>query len=365
MGRLLNFVLLIGVSCFSGSLAAEPIVYEFEGYLARRHVQDLNGQNTDRNQFLPAGFEPGAKLTGRMTYDRELRYFDAEVGEDRAAPVTNLWIRTESGGVVSRVGQTLKRGLPVNLMTPDRVEAHSQTTQGNALLEVRISWQGPGGELAPGQVGTISVLAIPSDCVIENCFRYESALAAITRAVEAAPAPWTPVSSRFDSGAAGWTPVGGTTWTVTNGYYRSSSNVAAAISLSNVPITDDFTVDASVHLEWSAAGNRGGLVYDYRDAKNYRGVLVNANSASIGQAVLEIFEVTNGVRRVVATRDHFRPRYTWGPVSVARVNGITRINNEEVAQAPIHGGKAGLLASFNMVRFDDVVIATPSVAEPR
>jgi hypothetical protein len=360
MGRLLNSMLLIGASCFSGWVAAEPIVYEFEGYIARFSVNAADAQNTHQNQFLPAGFEPGVKFTGRMTYDRELRYFDAEVFEDRAAPVTNLWIRTEAGGVVSRVGQTLKRGLPTSLMTPDRVEAHSQTTQGETLLEVRISWQGPGGELAPGQIGTISVLAIPSDCAIEHCFRYETASGVVTRAVEAAPAPWTPLSWSFDSNAAGWTPVGGTTWAVTNGYYRSSSNVAAAISLSNVPITNDFTIDAAVHLEWSAAGNRGGLVYDYRDARNYRGVLVSANSASTGQAVLEIFEVTNGVRRVVATRNHFRPRYTWGPVSVSRVNGVTRINDEEVAQAPIHGGKVGLLASFNVVRFDDVVIATPS-----
>ena len=359
MGRFLSCVLLIGASCLPEWVGAEPVVYEFEGYIARRSVS-VDEQNTDRNQFLPDGFAPGVKFTGRMTYDRALRYFDAEVGEDRAAPVTNLWIRTESGGIVSRVGQTLTRGPSVSAMTPDRVQAHSQTTQGDSPIEVRISWTGPNGELASGQVGTASVLAIPVELAIEHCWRYETVSGVITRAIEAAPTHWTPVSSHFDSNAAGWTPVGGTTWTVTNGYYRSSSNVAAAISLSNVPITDDFTIDAAVHLEWSAAGNRGGLVYDYRDAKNYRGVLVNANSAALGQAVLEIFEVTNGVRRVIATRNHFRPRYTWGPISVSRVNGVTRINDEEVAQAPIQGGKAGLLASFNMVRFDDVVIATPS-----
>jgi hypothetical protein len=359
MGRLLNSVLLIGASCFSGWVTAAPVVYEFEGYIANRRVTG-DEQNTHLNQFLPAGFAPGVKFTGRMTYDRELRYFDAEVYEDRAAPVTNLWIRTESGGVVSRVGQTNRGGPSVSSMTPDRVQGHSQTVQGDTLLEVRISWEGPDGELSPGQTGTISVLAIPSDCAIEHCWRYETASGVITRAVEAAPAPWTPVSWRFDSSAAGWQPVGGTTWTVTNGNYRSSSNVVAAISLSNVLITNDFTIDASVHLEWTAAGNRGGLVYDYRDAQNYRGVLVSTNSASLGQAVLEIFEVTNGVRRVVATRNHFRPRYTWGPLSVSRVDGVTKINGEEVSQAPIYGGKVGLLARYNVVRFDDVVIATPN-----
>ena len=359
MGRSLNFMFLIAASWFSGSVTAEPIVYEFEGYIGNRSVS-VDEQNTHQYQFLPGGFAPGVKFTGRMTYDRELRYFDAEANEERAAPVTNLWVRTESGGIVSRVGQTNTRGPSASSMTPDRVQAHSQTTQGNTLLEVHVSWEGPGGELTLGRRGTISVLAIPSDCAIEHCWRYETASGLITRAVEATPAPWKPVSFRFDSSAAGWQPVGGTTWTVANGYYRSSSNVVAAISLSNVRITNDFTIDAAVHLEWTASGNRGGLVYDYRDAQNYRGVLVNSNSASLGQALLEIFEVTNGVRRVVATRNHFRPRYTWGPLSVSRVNGVTKINGEEVSQAPIYGGKVGLIARHNVVRFDDVVIATPN-----
>jgi len=357
MRRLVRSVFVACAAWVSTSVIAAPVVYEFEGYLARRNVSG-DEQNTHLNQFLPAGFAPGVKFTGRMTYDRELRYFDAEAEEERAAPVTNLWIRTESGAVFNRVGPTFARGPSIEAMTPDRVWAHSQAADGT-FLEVRVTWEGQGGELAPGQVGAISVLAIPDDCAIEHCWRYETASGVITRAVIAQPASWTPVTSRFDSNAAGWTPIGGTTWTVANGYYRSSSNVAAAISLSNVAITDDFSIDASLHLEWTASGNRGGLVYDYRDAQNYRGVLVTTNSTTVGQAIAEIFEVTNGVRRVIATRNHFRPRYTWGPVSVSRVNGITKINGEEVTQAPIYGGKVGLISRFNVVRFDDVVVAVP------
>jgi hypothetical protein len=157
----------------------------------------------------------------------------------------------------------------------------------------------------------------------------------------------------------------GTTWTVGNGYYRSSSNVPASIAVADTAVTGDFTFSASVFLEWTASGNRGGLVYDYLDDRKYRGVLVSSNTntpTNRGQpGVLEVFEVSNGVRRVVATATHTRYKYTWVPISISRINGVTKIEGVDVAQTLISGAKVGLIARYNAVRFDDVVLATPNL----
>ena len=64
----------------------------------------------------------------------------------------------------------------------------------------------------------------------------------------------------------------------------------AAIATSDPIELNDYSVDASLYLEWSKSGNRGGVVYDYRDDQNYRGVLVSANGANYVGPV-EIFEV--------------------------------------------------------------------------
>jgi hypothetical protein len=363
MKCLLRSALIVCATCASGWATAEPIVYEFEGYLAERSVYGSDPGDTSRYERLPAGFAPGTKFKGRLTYDRALRYFDVEANEERARPVTNLWIRTDAGAFVSSVGSPRAHGPSVESMTPDQVRAHTMLfSQANGDVEfqarVLISWDGPDSELSAPSTGTFNMNAIDPECAIEHCYRYESTTGFITRAAKAAPAAWTPISWDFASGASGWAPRPGTTWTVTDGYYRNASNIAASISLANATITGDFTFAASVYLEWSASGNRGGLVYDYRDDQNYRGVLVTTNGANYVGPV-EIFEVINGVRRIVATSTRYRQRQTWSPISISRSGNVTKINDVEVTQLPIPGAKVGLLARYNMVRFDDVVVATP------
>jgi hypothetical protein len=112
---------------------------------------------------------------------------------------------------------------------------------------------------------------------------------------------------------------------------------------------------------WSAAGNRGGLVYDFRDLRNYRAVLVSARTASRAGTV-EVIEVANGVRRVLATStDTQLATGQWGEVSVVRADGVVRVAVTGMSAPYItprqNGGNTivGVIGSWNLVRFDDFV----------
>jgi hypothetical protein len=111
----------------------------------------------------------------------------------------------------------------------------------------------------------------------------------------------------------------------------ATSNETAAISTLPPPasvsqaFTDDFAAYTRMRLQWSAAGNSGGLVYDFRDLRNYRAVLVSARTASRAGTV-EVIEVANGVRRVLATStDPQLAAGQWGEVSVVRADGVVRV----------------------------------------
>jgi hypothetical protein len=175
--------------------------------------------------------------------------------------------------------------------------------------------------------------------------------------------------SRFDFGtsAAGWTPVAGE-WTAVDGYFYSSSNLAAAIATSEPIAASEYTIDTSMLLEWSNTGNQGGVIYDYVDPSNYRAVLVacGACGVDVAAASLHVVEVVNGVRRVLLSSD-WRPRLLrrqWTTVGVRRIGDFTEITAQEVflrlKQPAVVGAKrAGLIARFNKVRFDDVVVGVP------
>lgn len=183
---------------------------------------------------------------------------------------------------------------------------------------------------------------------------------------------WTTEVSRFDT-AANWTPVAGS-WVAQAGEYRNTSNQIAAISVARTPIfARRYAIHASLNFEWSNLGNRGGLVYDYVDARNYRAVLVQAMNALPEGPQIELIEVRNGVRTVIMRSG--APRFTarqWAYLSVLRIGTTTQVSATckgsrtfcgqpvvNVTQPEVAGGRrVGLLASWNRVRFDDVVIAT-------
>ncbi len=158
------------------------------------------------------------------------------------------------------------------------------------------------------------------------------------------------------------------TWTIENGYMRSSANQAASIATLNnwfgraaPPV---YGISGRIYLEWSGAGNWGGFMYDYIDARNYREVRVSRSvPGRLGEIVLA--ETVNGIKREV-----FRaPRLLSSTdrevfLTLRRENDLTIVNepifrsNIQVRQAPpivpLLSG-LGLFASWNQVRFDDVV----------
>jgi hypothetical protein len=179
---------------------------------------------------------------------------------------------------------------------------------------------------------------------------------------------WKVSRSEFGTSAAGWTPVAGE-WTAIDGYFYSSSNLAAAIATSEPIAASEYTVDTSLFLEWSNAGNQGGVIYDYVDPSNYRAVLVACGTCRVGVTApsFHVIEVVNGVRRVLASSasgPEILPRQ-WTTVGVRRIGDLTEITVQAIPisrlqQTIVVGSKrAGLIARFNKVRFDDVVVGVP------
>jgi hypothetical protein len=179
---------------------------------------------------------------------------------------------------------------------------------------------------------------------------------------------WKVSHSDFGTSAAGWTPVAGA-WTAVDGYFYSSSNLAAAIATSEPISTSEYTVDTSMFLEWSNTGNQGGVIYDYVDPSNYRAVLVACGTCRVGVTApsFHAVEVVNGVRRVLLSSTSgpgILPQQ-WTTVGVRRIGDLTEITVDAIPiirlkQTIVVGSKrAGLIARFNRVRFDDVVVGVP------
>jgi hypothetical protein len=157
------------------------------------------------------------------------------------------------------------------------------------------------------------------------------------------------------------------TWAVQSNSYTNTSNQAAAISTAGFPSSGgDFSLYANLRAQWSNVGNRGGLVWDYRDPKNYSAVLLSARTDTRAGTV-EVIEVVAGTTHVLASStDGTLPVGFFGSVSVSRIDGVLRITAPQmsapyltVAQQP-RGGDVGVIASWNLVRFDDVVLSAQS-----
>jgi hypothetical protein len=164
------------------------------------------------------------------------------------------------------------------------------------------------------------------------------------------------------------------TWIQEAGEFRNTTIQQAAITLASTAdsVQADFTIDTRVNLKWSAPGNRGGIVYHYQDARNYRAALVSAMNPRTGEpGKLEVIEVRGGLRTVVAQSTVNVSAGKWAALSVSHVDGVTTVRAPGLAapflvlaQTEVYGSKSlGLIASWNLVRFDDVVIL-PEVENP-
>lgn len=190
---------------------------------------------------------------------------------------------------------------------------------------------------------------------------------------------WGTTVSRFAT-AAGWTPAAGS-WVADAGVYRNTSNQLAAISLAEPIFARRYAIHTDLNFQWSGSGNRGGVVYDYVDANNYRAALMRAvrvvNGVPQGGGI-ELIEVRNGVRTSVPIVHPAQPIFRsgqWAQLSVIRFGDVTSVRatcrnpppgntcggdfHADLTQTELVGRKrAGLLASWNLVRFDDAVVAT-------
>lgn len=159
------------------------------------------------------------------------------------------------------------------------------------------------------------------------------------------------------------------TWVIQGGTYRSTSNQVAAVSTLGPSRGGDFALYARVKLQWPGSGNRGGLVWDYRDARNYSAVLVSpstSDSSGFHPGTAQIIDVVAGVRRVVASSTNVSlPLQFFGDLSISRVDGVVRVatsglSEPFVVRLPARGGDIGLIASWDLVQFDDVVFRSQS-----
>jgi hypothetical protein len=170
--------------------------------------------------------------------------------------------------------------------------------------------------------------------------------------------PWNLVRSTFDfdPSASGWTPLSGS-WSVQNGRYGNSTNASFVVSLANQVLGNTYSIDADILPSWRASGNQSGFVYDYENAGNYRELRL-VPTPSNGKT-LRFVEVRAGVRTVVT---EITPPI--GPIHVALVRrgDVTIVHARPGGTfalrqaAPGVAVRAGLLASWNLVAFDNVVL---------
>ncbi len=204
--RILRSLALSCACLLCASAIAAPVDYVFSGYFATR--------NTEAAQILPA-FSMGPEgFTGSVRFDTHRR---------------RIWRAPVRG--------QLPAGQPGQQIPPEDFR-----TLNLAQLDPS-GWQ-------------LTVLAFPGSC-------YPEYAAVDTLQGQLGPfvplASWDRSASDFANGPPGWQPKSGT-WMADNGQYRNTSNQQAAISVLGTAAAPDYRIDARVRLQWSASGNRGGLV---------------------------------------------------------------------------------------------------------
>lgn len=358
---------------------ATPTVYQFEGYISSRQNAKYSAPNLSR------AFSSGEQISGTFTYDPERRLLDTETGEMRPSPIIAFSLAVEGGSLeitnaASGAGQFRAGGFEIlNLPLDDgEVLANDELFFGSTSL----GWTA----LDTGQLPQDSN-NVPVDLAALDPNKWQLTVSTwttcgpqcsgdyVTQVNAHVTALWKDTAAAtytFDSSAQGWTPALGT-WDPIGGYYYSSSNMQAAISLASATSSNSYAIDASVYLEWSNTGNRAGLVYDYQNAQNYRGVLFTRGlrdypDVPARAGAIEVFEVRNGVRRIVFTQPLGQgpgptiPPREWVPIGVQRTDTVTRISAPgsviTLNQPLVAGSKSvGLLASYNKLRFDDAVLS--------
>ena len=341
---------------------ADPAIYGFEGYITYRHSVD--------DSLLSPSFAPGARIVGTVKLDPTRKRWDPEAQQERVWPIID-W------RIVAPNGDALKQTWAESSMAVRRSPSEENFSVDN--LDFHLVWHSNETGQLPQDLANFDLSALdpnhwdlrvsradchPAHCAPEWISRISAHITSLWRQNE------QPVvaAHTFDLDANGWSVQSGQ-WSAANGYFRNSSSLFASIATLASTTEDRYSIDAKMYLEWSAAGNRGGLVYDYVDANNYRGVLLspakkNGDGSIQRVGYIEAFEVRNGARRVTGRVDGLRYDFLahqWMNLGVERIGTDTHVMHLGLPvltlSQPIQSGakRAGVIASYNLVRFDEVV----------
>ncbi len=361
---------------FSQSAWATPETYDYVGWVTQRKVLDASVP-------LPYHFEEhgqNAAFLGTLTVDlalppqqRVLHFsaFDAP-GETIEAAVGH-----PDNRVVSQNTSQLGIGVPPPHWEMVTVKGNTGPLAGQdgRSIAMSLQWYGEPGAArqypADAQQVDLATLTPRTSWRLTLTLRQGSVVYAVllanVTAVKRRGSGGPDYAENFNDGAAqGWTPRNGA-WSAATGDLRNSANALFTSStIQGLALPDDFVVLTDVYLSWSASGNTAGVLFNYLDPGNFYEVRLNA------QGVARFSQVRNGVRQTLITRTYpDAGAKRWHTIYVKREGGgsalVIQINGQLVFDTeffpddpePLRGGSAGVFASWNLARFDNVLIGTP------
>ena len=181
------------------------------------------------------------------------------------------------------------------------------------------------------------------------------------------PAQAAAYTENFDSGtAAGWAPLAGT-WSLTGGTYVETAILASAFTVyGSSTWATGYTYEASVLNQFTASGNKAGLVYNYVDASNYYAITIAGNTPS----TVTLTKVVAGVTTTTTAPGTVAGPNTWYVIDVIRSGTNTTINIGGVAfftnvsQPELGAGKIGFIATNTNAKFDTVNVVDADTTAP-
>jgi hypothetical protein len=380
----IGVALVFSLCAFSHSARATPETYDYWGWATQVKVLDSSVPlPVNFVECRCAGGREGAQFLGTLVVDlalppqqRVLHFsaFDAPGGTIEAA------VGHPDNRVVSQNTSQLGIGVPPPHWEMVTVKGNTGplAEQGGRSIAMSLRWYGEPGAArqypVDAQEVDLSTLTPRTSWRLTLTLRQGSVVYAVllanVTAVKRRGSGGPDYDEDFSDGAAqGWTPRNGA-WSATTGDLRNSANVSFTSStIQGLALPDNFVVLTDVYLSWSASGNTAGVLFNYLDPGNFYEVRLNA------QGVARFSQVRGGVRQTLITRTYpDAGAKRWHTIYVKR-DGIQgsalriEINGQLVFDAefepdpnppqPLRGGSAGVFASWNLARFDNVLIGTP------
>jgi hypothetical protein len=180
------------------------------------------------------------------------------------------------------------------------------------------------------------------------------------------------ISEDFSSGAAAFTPAGGS-WAASAGTYQVTADNTAATttlnsrSLDNTPVSGDFTLTAdATALAAKQPWANFSVIFDYQDANNF---YFFSSNQSNDAATSGIFKVAGGVSTELADVAAGITPDTGYKVRVERAGDQIRAYRNDVLLATatdgtFTSGKVGFGTRQYRATFDNLLVTTPDAPAP-